>query len=62
MSGVTNPHKLRGISTEYIMRSHIMHEYGKCKGGAYTGVDGGYMAGRLCLRADGTTALTAISV
>jgi len=38
---VTNPHKLRGISTEYIMKSHRMHECRKCKGGANTGVDEG---------------------
>jgi hypothetical protein len=60
---VTNPHKLRGISTEYIMKSHRMHAYRECKGGANAGVDEGYRAGTSsCLRADCTTAPTAVSI
>jgi len=59
---VTDPHKLTGISTEYIMKSHRMHECRKCKGGANTGVDEGYRAGRACLRADCTTAMTTVTI
>jgi len=38
-----------------------MHEYRKCKGGANAGADEGCRAGRPCLRADCTTALTTVS-
>jgi len=37
---VTDPHIFGGISTEYIMKSHRMHEYRKCNGGANAGVMG----------------------